>query len=107
MSPVVSPPHPVFIWRPSTPSTDPTVPCASLFLPWEVVTIVCVCAQLLSCVGLFATPWTVAHQFYLPMGLPWQEYCRGSRFLLQGIFPTQGSNPHLLWLLHWQVDSLH
>ena len=27
----------------------------------------------------------------------------GWHFLLQGIFPTQGSNPHLL---HWQVDSL-
>ena len=27
-------------------------------------------------------------------------------FLLQGIFPTQGSNPHLLRLLHWQADSL-
>ena len=26
--------------------------------------------------------------------------------LLQGIFPTQGLNPHLLHLLHWQVDSL-
>ena len=26
--------------------------------------------------------------------------------LLQGIFPTQGSNLHLLCLLHWQVDSL-
>ena len=26
--------------------------------------------------------------------------------LLQRIFPTQGSNPHLLHLLHWQVDSL-
>ena len=23
--------------------------------------------------------------------------------LLQGIFPTQGSNPHLLYLLHWPV----
>ena len=23
-----------------------------------------------------------------------------------GIFLTQGSNPHLLWLLHWQVDYL-
>ena len=30
----------------------------------------------------------------------------GSHFLLQGIFPTQVSNLHLLWLLHWQVDSL-
>ena len=30
----------------------------------------------------------------------------GVDFLLQEIFPTQGSNPHLLHLLHWQVDSL-
>ena len=28
------------------------------------------------------------------------------RFLLQEIFPTQGSNPPLLHLLHWQADSL-
>ena len=27
----------------------------------------------------------------------------GHHFLLQEIFPTQGSNPHLL---HWQADSL-
>ena len=27
-------------------------------------------------------------------------------FLLQRIFPTQGSNLHLLCILHWQVDSL-
>ena len=30
----------------------------------------------------------------------------GCHFLLQGIFPTQGSNPHLLSLLQWQTDSL-
>ena len=30
----------------------------------------------------------------------------GCHFLLQGIFPTQGSNPKLLFLLHWQVGSL-
>ena len=28
----------------------------------------------------------------------------GCHFLLQGIFPTQGSNPLLLHLLHWQVN---
>ena len=28
------------------------------------------------------------------------------RFLLQGIFLTQGLNPHLLCLLRWRVDSL-
>ena len=30
----------------------------------------------------------------------------GCHFLLQGIFPTQGSNLHLLCLRHWQVNSL-
>ena len=30
----------------------------------------------------------------------------GCCFLLQGIFKTQGLNPHLLHLLHWQVDYL-
>ena len=29
----------------------------------------------------------------------------GCRFLL-GIFPTQGFEPHLLYLWHWQGDSL-
>ena len=30
----------------------------------------------------------------------------GGHFLLQGIFQTQGSNLHLLHLLHWQMGSL-
>ena len=30
----------------------------------------------------------------------------GYPYLLQGIFPSQGSNLHLLQLLHWQADSL-
>ena len=30
----------------------------------------------------------------------------GCHFLLLEIFLTQGSNPHLLHLLHWQADSL-
>ena len=30
----------------------------------------------------------------------------GCHFLLEGIFPTQGLNPCLLCLLHWQTDSL-
>ena len=30
----------------------------------------------------------------------------GCHFLLQGILPTQGLNPGLLHLLHWQVGSL-
>ena len=30
----------------------------------------------------------------------------GFHALLQRIFPNQGSNPHLLCLLHWQASSL-
>ena len=53
----------------------------------------------LSHVQLFATPWTVAHQTPPSMGFSRQKYCKstgvGCHFLLQGIFPTQGSNPGL------------
>ena len=34
-----------------------------------------------------------------------QGYGVGCHALLQGIFPTQGSNPCLLSLLHWQSGS--
>ena len=53
-----------------------------------------------------ATIWTVAYQASLFMGFSRQEYWSGCHFLLQGIFQTQGSNPHLLHLLHWQGGSL-
>ena len=57
-------------------------------------------------VWLLETPWTVASQVPLSMGFSRQEYGRGYHFLFQGIFPTQGSNPCLLCLLHWQAGSL-
>ena len=41
-----------------------------------------------------------------PWDSPGKNIEAGCHFLLQGIFPNQGSNPSLLWLLHWQVDSL-
>jgi len=31
---------------------------------------------------------------------------RVANFLLYGIFPTQGLNPHFFYFLHWQADSL-
>ena len=49
----------------------------------------CVCAWSLSCVWLFATPWTTAHQTPLSLGLPRQEHWSGCHFLLQGIFPPR------------------
>ena len=42
--------------------------------------IICVHAQSLSHVQLFATLWTVAHQAPLSMGFPRQEYWRGLPF---------------------------
>ena len=52
------------------------------------------------CVRLFVSLWIVAHLAPLSMGFSRQEYWSSCHVLLQGIFPTQGSNPHLLWLLH-------
>ena len=54
----------------------------------------------------FVTPWTIARQAPLSVGFSRQEHCSGLPFLLQGIFPSQGSNLCLLCPLHWQQDSL-
>ena len=70
------------------------------------VALVCVCAQLFSRVLLFLAPWTVACLAPLSMGFPRQEYWSGLPFTTPGHLPDPGSNPHLLYLLHWQVDSL-
>ena len=40
----------------------------------------CVCVQLLSCVQLFVTPWTVTLQAPLSMEFSRQEYCSGLPF---------------------------
>ena len=64
------------------------------------------CGIVLNCILLFATPWTVAHQAPCLWNSPGKTTGVGCHFLLQGIFLIQGSNPHLLSLLHWQVDSL-
>ena len=47
-------------------------------------------------VRLFATLCTVAHQVLRPWDSPGKSTGVGCHFLLQGIFPTQGSNPGLL-----------
>ena len=44
-----------------------------------------------------------------PLVCPWDFSSKNTgvscHFLLQGIFQTQGLKLHLLWLLHWQMDS--
>ena len=59
-------------------------------------------------VQLFVTLWTIARQAPLLIGFSRQEYWSGFLllFLLQGIFPNQGSNSCLLCLLYWRAGSL-
>ena len=49
-----------------------------------------------SCLTL-VTSWTIFHQVPLSMDFPGKNTGVGCHFLLQGIFPTQGSNPNLLF----------
>ena len=53
-------------------------------------------AHLLSCVWLFATPWTVTSSLLCLWNLPSKNTWVGCHFLLQGIFSTQWSTPSLL-----------
>ena len=41
-----------------------------------------------------------------PWDFPGKNTGVGCCFLLQGIYPTEGLNPSLLRLLHWETDSL-
>ena len=49
-------------------------------------------------------PWLA--RLLRPRNFPGKNIGVGCHFLLQEIFLTQGSNPHLLHLLQWQVDPL-
>ena len=52
-----------------------------------------VCAQLLSCVQLLATPWTVAHQAPLSLEFSRQEFWSGVPFPPPGDLPNPGIKP--------------
>jgi len=49
--------------------------------------------KLLSCVRLFATPWTVAHQAPLSMGFSRQAYWSGVPLPSPGDLPDPGIEP--------------
>ena len=59
-----------------------------------------------SSVRLVVTLWTIAHQALHPWDSPSKNTGVSCHSLLQAIFLTQGSNPRLLCLLHWQAGSL-
>ena len=49
--------------------------------------------------------WATELKALCPWDFPGKNNGEGRQFLLQGMFPTQRSNPGLLLLLHWQVGS--
>ena len=55
--------------------------------------LVLLCAQLLSQLQLFATPWTVAHQAPLSTGFSRQKYWSGLPFPSPGYLPDPGIEP--------------
>ena len=80
----------------SLPSEPPGKPLFSLC---------CVCLVAQSCLTLcnsmeYSPPGSSVHG-----DSPGKNTGVGCHALLQGIFPTQGSNPSLLRLLHWQTGS--
>ena len=68
--------------------------------------MLCVCAKFFSHVLLFVTLWTVALRLLCPWDSLGKNTGVGCHAFLQGIFPTQRLNPHILWLLHGQVGSI-
>ena len=60
-----------------------------------VCVCVCVCtrASVLSCIQLFVTLWTVAHQALLSVGFSRQEYWNGLPFPPLGDLPNPGIKP--------------
>ena len=106
--------HDIYLWTPAyaskgdlrIPSLWPGLPARHwlLFHVWFGSLHTCLLSlQLCSTVG---TLWMVAHQAPHSQDSPGKSTGVGCRFLLQGIFLTQGSNPRLLCFLHWQAGSL-
>ena len=102
--------------RPRTPKVISCVSCsswisctvgASLPPPEEPPMLSCasLCWVTQSCLTL-ATPWNVARQAPLFLGLPRQEYWSGVPCPTPGDLPYPGIEPVSLCLLHWKADSL-
>ena len=68
----------------------------------EIITVVLV-LSCFSCVQLFATLWTVAHQAPLSWDFPGKNTGVGCHFLIQGNLPDVGIEPRSPAL---QADSL-
>ena len=68
----------------------------------------CVCVlSCFSCVQLFVTLWTIAHQTILPMGISRQGSWGGLPCPPPGDLPDPGTGPASLCLPHWQAALYH
>ena len=63
------------------------------FLPPIDHNLIVKCVCVLSCVKLFATPWTIARQAPPSMGFSRQEYWSGLPFASPGDLPDPGIEP--------------
>ena len=68
-------------------------PCFCIFIKVAPLTVTRACVHALSCVRLFATPWTVACRAPLPMGCSRQEYWSGLPCPPPGDLPDPGIKP--------------
>ena len=68
------------------------ITCVSLSLAFQFfhITVMCLRAQLLSCVRLFETTWIIAHQDLLSIGFSRQEYWSGLPWPAPGDLPDPG-----------------
>ena len=65
-----------------------------------------VCVLSCSVLSDSCDPMDCSRQGYSVHGISWREYWNGLPILTLDDFPQAGSNPSLLCLLYWQVDSL-
>ena len=79
-------------------------------MPWVLILDrALTCMWSYSVVSTSLRPWTVTHQAPLSRDAPGKNTGEGCHILLQGIFPTQESNWHLLHcrrtLHHWAIGE--
>ena len=75
-------------------------------ITYQLASIIKVCVRVLSCFSCVQLFTNVAWWATVHGDSPLKNTGVGCHALLQGIFPTQGLNPSLLGLLHWQAGSL-
>ena len=72
----------------------------------RVCVCVCACSVVQSLSDFLQAPGLQPVRYLYPWNFPGKNTGVGYHFLLQRIFSTQGLSLCLLYLLHWQMDSL-